>query len=74
MTTLFRIINNELHDCIDFDKVIEINGGSSEVIYKSECKCCKVMKALKCQRDNTQNQIFNSEGHPNIITFYRVTK
>ncbi|CAG8620475.1 10355_t:CDS:1, partial [Racocetra fulgida] len=56
-----RITNYELHDCIDFDKFIEINSGGSGVIYKSECKCCKITRALKRLRDSTQNQNFNSE-------------
>ncbi|CAG8803537.1 9757_t:CDS:2, partial [Racocetra persica] len=73
--------NYELN-CIDFDEIIEINSGNSGVIYKFECKCCKVMRALKRLRDSTQNQNFNNEveilrnaqGHPNIITFYGVVK
>ncbi|KAF0446141.1 kinase-like protein [Gigaspora margarita] len=60
----------------------KINSGNSGVIYISECKCCKVMKALKRLKDDIQNQNFNSEveilrnvqGHPNIITFYGVTE
>ncbi|CAG8685328.1 22853_t:CDS:1, partial [Dentiscutata erythropus] len=55
-TFSIRITNYKMHDRIDFDKIIEINSGS-EVIYKSECKCCKITKALKRLRDGTQNQI-----------------
>ncbi|KAF0488000.1 kinase-like protein [Gigaspora margarita] len=77
-----RVTSYEMHNCIDFDKIIEINSGGSGVIYKSKCKCCKITKALKRLRDGTQIQNFNSEveilqiaqGHPNIITFYGVTK
>ncbi|CAG8649708.1 29090_t:CDS:2 [Gigaspora margarita] len=77
-----RVTNYEMHNCIDFDKIIEINSGGSGVIYKYECKCCKITKTLKRLRDSTQIQNFNSEveilriaqGHPNIITFYGVTE
>ncbi|KAF0487999.1 kinase-like protein [Gigaspora margarita] len=77
-----RVTNYHMHNCIDFDKIIEINSGGSGVIYKYECKCCKITKVLKCLRDGTQIQNFNSEveilrivqGHPNIITFYGVTE
>ncbi|CAG8817251.1 2472_t:CDS:2, partial [Cetraspora pellucida] len=59
-----------------------INSGGSGVIYKSECKYCKITIALKRPKDCLQNQNFNSEveilrnvqGHPNIIAFYGVTK
>ncbi|CAG8720456.1 14823_t:CDS:1, partial [Gigaspora rosea] len=50
-----------MHDRIDFDKIVEINSGGSGVIYKSECKCCKIMKALKRLRDDTQDKNFNKE-------------
>ncbi|KAF0528902.1 kinase-like protein [Gigaspora margarita] len=71
-----------MHDSIDFDKIIEINSGGSGVIYKYECKCCKITKALKRLRDGTQDQNFNREveilrnaqGHPNIVIFYGIIK
>ncbi|CAG8768950.1 1187_t:CDS:1, partial [Racocetra persica] len=56
-----KITHHEIYDHIDFDKIVEINSGGSGVIYKSECKCCKITKALKCLRDGTQDQNFNRE-------------
>ncbi|CAG8525941.1 11973_t:CDS:1, partial [Gigaspora rosea] len=56
-----RVNSYGMHNCIDFDKIIEINSGSSGVIYKYECKCCKITKALKRLRDSTQSQNFNNE-------------
>ncbi|KAF0449001.1 hypothetical protein F8M41_002595 [Gigaspora margarita] len=68
METFSRIANNEVHDCIDFDKVIEINSGGSGMIYKSECKYCKTKKGLKCLKDGTQIQNFNSELNLDLNT------
>ncbi|CAG8649760.1 8260_t:CDS:2 [Racocetra fulgida] len=46
-----------MHCCIDFDKAIEINGGNSGVIYKSGCKYCKNIRALKRLRDAISSPI-----------------
>ncbi|CAG8731380.1 7728_t:CDS:1, partial [Gigaspora rosea] len=53
--------NYAMHDRIDFDKIVEINSGGLGVIYKSECKYCKITTALKRLKDDTQDQNFNRE-------------